>query len=119
MADLVIVENFDFDAAVGVGGAAGIGVVAQAILGAQLAVDAIEDDVQVLRSVGEEDGAASGVRDGFEGVFAGGVAAAFAFYRANQNGVEKGIGANGGFAGGFEIGAAGGFSDVGGENDHA
>src|SRR5450755_840265 len=119
MAGLVVVENFHFDAAVAVGGPAGIGVVAQAILSAQLAVDAIEYDVEVLRSIGEENGAAGGVGDGFEGVFAGGVAAAFIFYRANQDGVEQGIGANGGFAGSFEIGAAGGFSAVGDENDYA
>jgi hypothetical protein len=79
VADFVGVQHFYFDAAIGVGRAAGIGIVAQAILRAQLTVDAIEDDVQVLRGVREKDGAAGSVGDGFDGMFPGGVAAALIF----------------------------------------
>src|SRR5216683_6327942 len=67
----------DYDGAVGVGGAAGGGVVGEEILGAEFAVDAVEDGAEFLGSVGVEHGAAGGVGHGFEGVFTGGVATAF------------------------------------------
>src|SRR5260370_26983315 len=59
----------DDDGAVGVGRAAGIGVVGEEILGSEFAVDSIEDGAQFLRTVGIEHGAAG--RDGhrFHGGF--------------------------------------------------
>ncbi len=74
----------DDDGAVGVGGAAGSGVVGEEILGAEFAVDAVEDGAEFLGRVGVEHGAAGGVGHGFEGVLAGGVAAALVFHRADD-----------------------------------
>src|SRR6266852_8338819 len=109
----------DYDGAVGVGGAAGGGVVGEEILGAEFAVDAVEDGAEFLGSVGVEHGAAGGVGHGFEGVFAGGVAAAFVFHRADDDGVEERVGEDGLFACGIEVGAAGGFAGVGHQDDDA
>src|SRR6266849_3920543 len=100
VADLVFAGDFDFDLAVGVCGAAGIGVVAETVLGAQLAIDAVEDAVELAGDIGVEHCAAHGVRYGLQGVLAGGVAAAFVFYGTNDNGVEKRAGANRRFSGG-------------------
>src|SRR6266568_3821230 len=120
VADLVIAgDDFDFDGTVAIGGAAGIGVVAEAVLGAQLAVNAIEDGAKVLSRVGIEHGAAGGVGHGFERVFAGGVAPAFVFHRADDDGVEQRVGAHRFLAGGVEVGAAGGFAGIGDEDDDA
>src|SRR6266446_2627768 len=107
----------DDDGAVGVGGAAGGGIVGKEILGAEFAVDAIEDGAQLLGRVGIEHGAAGGVGHGFEGVFTGGVAAAFVFHRADDDGVEERVGADGCLAGGVEVGGTGGFAGVGNEDD--
>jgi hypothetical protein len=109
----------DDDGAVGVGGAAGIGVVGEAVLGPKFAVDAIEDGGELLGGIGIEHGAAGGVGHGFEGMFAGGVAATFVFHGANDDGVNEGVGADRGFAGGIEVGAAGGFAGVSDEDDDA
>src|SRR6266852_5349861 len=109
----------DYDGAVGVGGAAGIGIVGEEILGAEFAVDAIEDGAEFLGRVGIEHGAAGGVGHGFEGVFAGGVAAAFVFHRADDDGVEKRAGEDGFLASGVEVGVAGGFAGVGNQDDDA
>src|SRR6266849_8408747 len=79
----------DDDGAVSVGGAAGVGVVGEKILGAQLAVDVVEDGAEFLGRVGVEHGAAGCVGHGFEGVLAGGVATAFVFHRADDDGVEE------------------------------
>src|SRR5438309_1438320 len=76
----------DNDGAVGVGGAAGGGIVGEEILGAEFAVDAIEDGAQLLGRIGIEHGAAGGVGHSFEGVFTGRVAAAFVFHRADNDG---------------------------------
>jgi hypothetical protein len=80
VADFVVVlGDGDDDGAVSVGGAAGVGVVGEAVLSAEFAVDAVEDSREVLDVIGIKHGAAGGVGHGFEGVFAGGVAAAFVF----------------------------------------
>src|SRR6266446_2610579 len=109
----------DYDGAVGVGGAAGGGIVGEEILGAELAVDAIEDGAEFLGRVGIEHGAAGGVGHGFEGVFTGGVAAAFVFHRADDDGVEERVGADGFLAGGVKVGGAGSFAGVGKQDDDA
>src|SRR2546426_491803 len=102
VADLIVGGvNRDYDGAVSVGGAARSGVVGQEILGAGVAVDTIEDGAQFLGRVGIEHGAASGVRHGFEGVLASGVAAAFVFYWAGDGGVKKRLGGDGFLGGGF------------------
>src|SRR5882724_297391 len=120
VADFVVAgADFNDDGAVGVGGAARIGIVGQAVLGAELAVDAIEDGAEFLGRVGIKHGAAGGVGHGFEGVFAGGVAAAFAFHGADDDGVEERVGEDGFLAGGLEVGAAGRFAGVGDEDDDA
>src|SRR5712692_7219807 len=103
----------DDDGAVGVGGAAGSGIVGQEILSAEFAVDTIEDRGQLLGRVGKEHGAAGGVGHGFEGVFTRGVAAAFVFYRADDDGVKQGVGEDGFLASRVEVGAASGFPRVG------
>ena len=69
--------------------------------------------------VGVKHGAAHGVGDGFQGVLAGGVAAAFVFHRPDDDGVEQRAGLDGGFAGGVEVGVAGGFAGVGDQDDDA
>src|SRR6266852_3135067 len=109
----------DYDGAVGVGGAAGIGIVGEEILGAEFAVDAIEDGAEFLGRVGIEHGAAGGVGHGLEGVFTGGVAAAFVFHRADDDGVEERAGEDGFLASGVEVGGAGGFASVGDQDDDA
>ena len=98
MADLVGAVDFDLDVAVGVGGAARFGVVAEAVLRAEFAIDAIEDAVEFLELIGIEHGAAHGVGDGVERVLAGGVAAAFVFHRAHDDRIEQRAGLHGGFA---------------------
>jgi len=95
------------------------GVVGQEILGTELAVDVIEDGSQLLGRVGIEHGAAGGVGHGFQSMFTGGVAAAFAFHRADDDGVKQRVGAYGLFARHVEVGAAGGFARVGNQDDDA
>src|SRR5712692_7410231 len=120
VADVVIAGgDCNFDGAVGVGRAAGSGIVGQEILGAKLAVDAIEDGAQVLGRVGIEHGAAGGVGHGFQRVFTGGVAAALVLHRTDNDGVEERVGEDGFLAGGVEVGAAGGFAGVGDKDDDA
>jgi len=67
-------------------------------MGAELAIDAIEDGSEFLGRVGINIGAAGGVGHGLEGVLAGGVAAAFVFHRADDDGVKEGVGTHGFFA---------------------
>src|SRR5712691_1812465 len=119
VADLVFPGDFDFDAAVSVRRPARIGVVAQAVLRAQLAIDAVEDGVELLRGVGKKHRPAHGVGDGFKGMLASGVAAAFVFYRANHDGVEERAGTHRFLARGVEVAAAGGFTGVRHQNDDA
>ena len=119
MADLVFTGRFNFDLAIGVCGAARIGVVAEAVLGAQFAIDAVEDAVEFTGGVGEEHSAAHGVRYGLQGVLTGGITAAFVFYGTNDNGVKQRTGAHGRFSSGIEIGAAGSFAGVGDKDDDA
>jgi len=52
-------------------------------------------------------------------VLAGGVAAAFGFYRADDDGVKECAGADSGLARGIEIAPAGGFAGIGDHNDDA
>src|SRR5712671_5028670 len=87
----------DYDGAVGVGGAAGGGIVGEKILGAEFAVDAVEDGAQLLGRIGIEHGAAGGV----------------------GHGLEERVGADGCLAGGVEVGGTGGFASVGNEDDDA
>src|SRR6202158_3152490 len=120
MADVVAGRgDGDLDGAVGVGGAARGGIVGQEILGAELAVDAIEDGAQLLGLVGIEHGAARGVGHGFQSVFTSGVAPAFVFHRADDDGVKQRVGAYGFLASRVEVGAAGGFARVGDQEDDA
>src|SRR5690242_14379182 len=109
--------DLDFDGAVRVGGTAGAGVVGEAILSAELAIDAIEDGAEFLGHVGVEHGATGGVGHGFEGMLAAGVAAALIFHRADDNGVKKRVGAHGFFAGGVEVVSTGGFTSIGDEDN--
>src|SRR5260370_38603041 len=60
-----------FDFAKGIGRAARVGVVAEAILGGQLAVNAIEDGVELFGGVRKKHGAAGGFGDGLNVVLAG------------------------------------------------
>src|SRR5712691_7279495 len=119
MAGVVVAENFDFDGAVGVGGAAGIGIVGEAVLRAQFAVDAVKDAAQLLCRVGIEHGAAGRVGHGFEGMLTGGVAAAFVFHGADDDSVEERVGARCFPAGRVEVRTAGGFPGVGDQDDDA
>src|SRR5258706_10360725 len=120
MADVVAGRGGgDLDGAVGVGGAARGGVVGQEILGTELAVDAIEDGAQLLGRVGIEHGAAGGVGHGFQSVFTGGVAAAFAFHRGGGDGVKERVWADGLFSRPGEIRAGGGFAPRGKHNGDA
>src|SRR6267378_2152022 len=119
MADMVAGGgDGDPDGAVGVGGAARSGIVGQEILGAELAVDAIEDGAQLLGLVGIEHGA-RGVGHGFQSVFTGGVAPVFVFHRADDDGVKQCVGAYGFLASRVEVGAAGGFARVSNQDDDA
>src|SRR5260370_33247822 len=111
--------NRDDDRAVGVGGTARSRVVGKEILRAELTVDAIEDGAEFLGRVGKKHGAAGGVGHGFEGVFAGGVAAAFVFHRADDDSVKKSVGEYRFFARRVEGCAAGGFPPLGGPEDDA
>src|SRR5713226_3192908 len=120
VADVVVGEgDLHLDGAVGVGGAARAGIVGQEILGTEFAVDAIENGAEFLGRVGVEHGAAGGVGHGFQRVFPGGVAAAFIFHRANNDGVKERVGEDGFLAGRVEVGTAGGFACVGNQDDDA
>src|SRR6266567_1647026 len=111
--------NGDDDGAVGVGGAARVGIVGEKVLGAEFAVDAVEHGAEFLRRIGIEHGAAGRVGHGFQGVFTGGVAAAFVFHRADNDGVKERVGTNGFLASGVEVGCAGGFAGVGNQDNDA
>src|SRR6266446_3398497 len=111
--------NRDDDRAVGVGGAAGIGVVSEEILGAEFAVDAVEDGAEFLGRVGIEHGAAGRVGHGFEGMLTGGVAATFVLHRTDDDSVKKSAGEYRFFARRVEVCAAGGFARVGDQDDDA
>src|SRR2546421_5327908 len=120
MADLVISRrNRDHNGPVGIHGAARGGIVGQEILSSEFAVDAIEDSSQFLWRVGIKHGAAGSVGHGFESVLPGGVAAAFVFYRADNDGVKEAVGEGRLLASCVEIGAAGGFARGGPHDDHA
>src|SRR5690348_4653000 len=118
MADFVVTENANFDIAQRIGRAARIGIVGEPILRAKLAVDLIEDDAKFSGIVREEHCAAGRFRNGLKRVLAGGVATVFVLNGANQDCIEQSVGANGSFAGGVKVGAAGGFAAVGYENDN-
>src|SRR5580704_11293229 len=119
VADLVVAVDCDFDGAVGVGGASWFGVVAEAVLGAEFAVGAVEDVVQFLNLIGIEHGAAHRIGDGVERVFTRGVPTAFVFHGAHDDGVKQRAGFHGSFARGVEVGVARGFASVGYEDDDA
>src|SRR5262249_11698271 len=118
MTHFVIAENADIDVAEGVGRTARVGIVGKAVLGAEFAVDLIEDDAEVGSGVREEHGATRGFRDCLQGMFTSGIAAAFVFYGADQNRIEQRVGADGRLSRGFEIGTARRFAAVGNENDN-
>src|SRR2546429_3818444 len=85
VADLVVAgRDFDFDGAVGVGGTARIGIVGKTILGTELPVDAIEDGGEFLQRIRIKHSATGRVGHGFEGMFAGGVAAHLVFYPGDK-----------------------------------
>src|SRR5258708_34299275 len=111
--------NGDNDRAVGVGGSARSGVVGEEILGAQLAVDAIEDGSKFLGRVGIEHGAAGGVGHGFQGMLTSGVAAAFIFHWSDDDGVKKRVGKHGFLAGRLEVSATGRLARVSNQVDNA
>src|ERR1700744_4294784 len=77
VADLVVAVDLDLDVAVSVGGAAWFGIVAEAVLRAEVAVNAFEDAVEFLELIGIEHGAAHRIGDGVERVLAGSVAPTF------------------------------------------
>src|SRR5216684_3987234 len=97
-----------FDFAKRIGRAARVGIVAEAVLGAQLAVDAVEDGVELFGGVGKKHGAAGGFGDGLNGVLAGSVAAALVFHGADDDGVKQRAGTQRAAARGLEVGLAGG-----------
>src|SRR5258708_10368002 len=87
--------NGDDDGAVGVGGAARVGIVGEKVLGAEFAVDAVEHGAEFLRRIGIEHGAAGRVGHGFKGVFTGGVAASFDFPLPANDRVMRRVGSEG------------------------
>jgi hypothetical protein len=110
----------DFDAAVRIGGTARVWVVAEAVLGAKLPVDLVEDAVEFGGLIRKKHGSAGHVSDGLQSVLASGIPAAFVFDRAKEHGVEKRAGFHSLIASGVEVGVAGGFSAVGNQqNDPA
>ncbi len=117
MADFVVAEHADFNIAERVRGTARIGIVGEAVLRAQFAVDLIEDDAKFAGIVWEEHGAARGFCDGLQSVLTGGVAAVFVFHGPNENSVNKRVRADGRFASSVKIGAAGGLAAVGDEDN--
>src|SRR5258708_32215583 len=94
--------NGDDDGAVGVGGAARVGIVGEKVLGAEFAVNAVEHGAEFLRRIGIEHGAAGRVGHGFQGVFTGGVSGAFVFCPGDNSGVKEGVGAVGGVSAGAQ-----------------
>ena len=58
-------------------------------MGAKLAIDLIEDGIELIDGIGKKHCAAGRVGNGFKSVLARGVAAAFVFHRANDNGVKQ------------------------------
>ena len=107
----------DFNAAVSVGWTAGMGIVAQTILGAKLAIDLVENSAQFGGTFRIKNGPSGRVRNGLQSVLARGVSAALIFHGANHNGIKKDVHAHGFAPGGVKIGAAGGFATVGDKNN--
>src|ERR1700693_4870781 len=99
----------DFKIAVGAVRGPGVRVVAKAVLGAQLPVNPVEDRVEFTGTVWKIYGAPGRIRDGLEGVLAGGVAATLVFYHPHKNGVEKNVSAESRTPGGLKVRTAGGF----------
>ena len=64
MADFIVAEDADFDVAERIGGAARIGIVGEAVLRAEFAVDLIENNAEVRGAIGKKHGAASGFSNG-------------------------------------------------------
>src|SRR5207248_3257272 len=90
MTDLVVAgSDLNFDGAVSVGRTARIGIVSKPVLGAKLAVDAIENGGKLLGRVRIKHRAAGRVGHGFKGMFTGGVAAVFVFDGTNHDGVKE------------------------------
>src|SRR5258708_1091308 len=119
VANLIFAGHLDFDLPIGVCGASRGGVIPQPVLRTQLAVDAIENTVQFAGGVREEHSPTHGIGNCFQGVFAGRVAAAFVFDRANDDGVKQRSGAHRLFSGGVEIGSAGRFAGVSNQDHHS
>src|SRR5208283_1001574 len=82
-------QHFHVDGAIGVRRAPRIGVIGQAVLRAQLLVDAVEDHRELGRGIRKEHGSAGGLRNGLQRVFAGGIAAVLILYRTNHNGYSQ------------------------------
>ncbi len=110
---LIVSFHANFDLPVDTLWRAGLRIIAEPVLRAQFLVDPLEHGIELRHRIGIIHRAAGGVGNGLEGMFAGGVAAVFAFHRANHNGVEQRLGTHGGAAGGFEIRAAGGLPGIG------
>src|SRR5882762_11927216 len=75
-ADPTFAMDAHFERAVGAVGRPRIGVEAQAVLGAEVAVDAVKHGAEFSGRIRKISGAACGIRDGLEGMLSGGVAAA-------------------------------------------
>src|SRR5436305_2439250 len=103
---VTLFEDFHFKRTIGVSGAARVGIISEAVLRAQLFIDAVKNFVKFLRAIGKKHCATGRVGNGFEGVFTGGVAAILVFYRAHDYGVKQNSGASFVSAGGIKIGEA-------------
>src|SRR5580700_1961274 len=81
----------------------GIGIVAEQILGAQLAIDAIKDFAQLAEVGRVVHRAADAVRDGGDGMLARGVPSGVGFHRAHDYSIEQNVGGDRGAARVFEF----------------
>ena len=112
-------KNLHFNCTVSIGGTARIGIVREAVLGAKLGVDAIEDDREFLNGFWIKHRPARSLGNGLQGMFPGSVSAILVLHGPNNDGVEKNTGTESGFAGRFKVSTAGSFAAVGDHDDDA
>src|SRR5258708_40130791 len=105
-AHLTFAMDAHFERAVGAVGRPRIWIVAQAILGAEFAVDAVKHFTEFAGRIWEISRAARGIRNGLEGMLSRGVAAALVFHHSNHDRVEKRVGSKCSPPPGLKVGTA-------------
>src|ERR1700687_989858 len=94
-------------------------VIANPILRAKLAVNAIENPIEIRGLIREEHSPSGSLGYRLDRMLTRGVPAALVFYRPNPKRIEQGLRLQRCAPGVIEISAAGGFTGVGNQDNHA